>query len=216
MYNKTKARPKPQPECPRFEVINVVQFQFFDNGEKPGKGKSRHVVKLEVHCEGRLNLAKPYWKRSVSMLDMEVFFSWVMQQGFPLDIMAIYEGAAAVISDYVDGEDTEWVKLGHVEDTRLRTRYPGQFVVCRKLKAGPLECWLQLGEHRLPAAAMFFNKGWRKGSKARLFAGTYDPCGEYDHTKRIAAVEAEAESRAAARRLADSPDALNFEARWLR
>jgi hypothetical protein len=47
-----------------------------------------------------------------------------------------------------------------------------------------------LGETCLDAEAMFFNKAWRKGARARLFAATYDPYGMYARMKEIAAKEA--------------------------
>jgi hypothetical protein len=198
MQDKKKGeRPKPQPKCPRAEIINVIQFQFFDNGEKPGRGVSRHVVKLEVHCEARLVLNKPYWKRSVSMLEPKTFFDWVDAQTFEADVASLYAGTKQFVDLQQADDDTEWLKLGHIEDTRLRDRYPGQFVVVVKMKSGPLQCWLQLGESSLPADAMFFNRAWRKGSKARLFAGTFDPHGAYMAMKREQAQIAEASSRAA-------------------
>jgi hypothetical protein len=198
MTEKTKkARPKPQPKCPRADIINVVQFQFFDNGENPGRGLSRHVVKLEVHCENRYVPSKPYWKRSVSMLEPKKFFEWIDSQVFDEVVTKQY----AVVKQFVEvelaDEDVEWIKLGHVEDTRLRDRYPGQFVGAMKLESGPLRCWLQLGDDPMPADAMFFNKAWRKGSKARLFAGTYDPQGMYEASKREQAQIAAASSKAA-------------------
>ena len=180
---KKGERPKPQPKCPRYDIINFIQFQFFDNGEKPGRGVSRHVVKLEVHCEGRLVLSKPFWKRSVSMLEPKTFFEWVDSQVFDEGVAAAYEVAKAVAENQLADEDVEMIKFGHVEDTRLRDRYPGQFVGVMKLKSGPLCCWLHLGESLLPADAMFFNHAWRKGSKARVFAGTYDPYGMYTAMK---------------------------------
>lgn len=201
MQDKKKGeRPKPQPKCPRADIINVIQFQFFDNGEKPGRGLSRHVVKLEVHCEARLVLNKPYWKRSVSMLEPKKFFEWVDAQVFEADVAAVYGVAKECVTGWLADEDVEWVKLGHIEDTRLRDRYPGQFIGVMKLKSGPLRCWLHLGESLLPADAMFFNKAWRKGSKARLFAGTFDPHGMYEAMKAEQAQIAGASSPAAPER----------------
>lgn len=212
MQDKKKCeRPKPQPKCPRAEFINVIQFQFFDNGEKPGRGVSRHVVKLEVHCEARLVLNKPYWKRSVSMLEAKTFFEWVDAQTFEPEVADVYGLAKQLVAIQQADEDVEWIKLGHVEDTRLRNRYPGQFVGVIKFKSGPLVCWLQLGGSPLQAHAMFFNKAWRKGSKARLFAGTYDPQGMYGAMKREQAQIAGASSRAAPEPAAGSLGGMPWE-----
>lgn len=198
MTEKTKkARPKPQPKCPHADIINVVQFQFFDNGENQGRGSSRHVVKLEVHCEGRYVPSKPYWKRSISMLEPKTFFKWTDAQTFDPAMMQVYADLKQFVALHGEDEDCEWIKLGHVEDTRLRHRCPGQFVIAVKFKSGPLACVLQVENTVMAADAMFFNKAWRKGSKARLFAGTYDPQGMYEASKREQAQIAAASSKAA-------------------
>lgn len=191
---KKGERPKAQPACPRADVINVIVFQFFDNGAKPGRGRSRHVIKMEIHCEGKLVLNRPYWKRSVSMLEPKLFFEWVDAQSFDDGVAGLYGSTRALMDSLALDDDTEWLKLGHVEDTRLRDRYPGQFVVAVKRKSGPLLCWLQHGDSQFAPEAMFYNKAWRPGSPARLFAGTYDPYGMYDKAKAIAAKEAAVEA----------------------
>lgn len=38
---------------PRLGVINAIQFQLFDDGQKPGRGRSHHQIKMEVYCDGR-------------------------------------------------------------------------------------------------------------------------------------------------------------------
>lgn len=196
---KKRVKPKALPEMPRAGAINVIQFQFFDNGQKPGRGKSRHVVKLEVYCEGRLNLRKPFWKRSVSMLEPKLFFEWIDGQTFEPGVKSIYENLHSLAIDQEADDEVEWVKLGHVEDTRLRARYPGQFVVCVKCKDGPLLSWVQAGDGQFPCEAMIFNQRWKRGSKERLFYGFYDPHGMYKRMIAEQQMIAEAASRGAAR-----------------
>jgi len=211
-----KAKPDepkgPLLPCPRKEVIDVVQFQFFDNGEpkklepvvpedgkqkRPGAGKSRYTMKIEVYCEAKFNIYKPYWARTASLLDASQIKKWTDEQlscgklsskdhGFYADLYAMAEA-------FMEEPDSHWAKIGYLEDRRAKLRYPGQAVFVTKRHAGAMDAALftnGMDEEPLCPDAMIFDKRSKPGSGRRLFYGFYDPNRTYEKTKAIAAKEA--------------------------
>jgi hypothetical protein len=192
---KKRAQPQePLPPCPHPDHIKVVQFQFFDNGQKPGRGRTQHVLSLEVYCEDNFVITKPYWKRSVALLDPAKILAWAGEKTLAgeMDVTehAYYEKTIQICTELMDDPDTEWVRCGYIEDRRAKVRYPGQTVIVWKVGDGPLHVVMEVHGSALAPDAMIFDKKARPGSGRRLFYGFYDPNRLYFRTKEIAEQEA--------------------------
>src|SRR4051794_13122502 len=68
--------PPPLKPLPNMDLIRVIQAQYFDNGLKPGSGKSQHTVTLEVYLEDKINLMRPNWKRSLNLTTPDKMRAW--------------------------------------------------------------------------------------------------------------------------------------------
>src|SRR5215212_3004728 len=185
---------EPLPPCPHPDHIKVVQFQFFDNGQNPGRGRTQHVLSLEVYCEDKFVITKPFWKRSVALLDPAKILAWAdektLEGAMDQTEHAYYKMIFAACADLMQDEDTEWVRAGYIEDRRAKVRYPGQTVIVWKRSSGPLNVILSVHGVALAPDAMVFDKKARPGSGRRLFYGLHDPSGLYFRTKEIAEQEA--------------------------
>lgn len=203
----------PLPACPTKDKIYVTQFQYFDNGEpkkadtveqsedgtikREGAGKSRYTIQLEVYCEAKFNIYKPYWKRTVALLDPERVKKWADKQlaegkrtekehEFYLNLYTMAENFMEL------HEDAHWAKIGYIEDRRSKVRYPGQAVLVTKIQNGPMDVYMFVdGDVHDPICpdAMIYDKLSQPGSKRRLFYGFYDPTDMYGKQKEIEAKE---------------------------
>src|SRR4051794_26257968 len=130
--------------CPPVDRIYIMQFHFFDNGPKPGKGKTRFTMMLEAYLEWKIDLYKPHWKRSVALIEPSDFRA--------LADRAVAEGrlTPAQHSIYVLGyrameerarlPDTEWAKLGLIKHRGAGADYAGQFITAYRNKDGSMGC----------------------------------------------------------------------------
>lgn len=203
----------PLPACPTKDKIYVTQFQYFDNGEpkkadvversedgtikREGAGKSRSTIQLEVYCEAKFNIYKPYWKRTVALLDPERVKKWANKQlaeGRRTQeehdfYLTLYSMAGAFMELH---EDAHWAKIGYIEDRRSKVRYPGQAVLATKIQNGPMDVYMFVdGNPTDPICpdAMIYDKLSHPGSKRRLFYGFFDPINMYGKQKEIEAKE---------------------------
>jgi hypothetical protein len=202
---KKSLNPDDMPPLPRLDVINAIQFQLFDNGAKPGRGRSQHQIKMEVYCEGRLNLHKPYWWRVIPLLDQKVFMSWVNKavadKRITQEQYEMYKLCHEAIVAEAARDDVEFAKLGHIGVKATNTYYPGQFIAAIKEKDGGLRVVVVNGQDAIEADSFLFDKLWVKGGPRRKFFGFYDPYNMYEAAKREKEQIAKAEAQAEARRL---------------
>lgn len=191
MYRKKKtSAPKaPLTPCPRAGVINVVQYQLYDNGPNPGRGKSQHRMTIEVYCDGRLDLHKPYWKRTTSLLEPPVFMGWVNKTfgagGMTAEQYAVYKTASDLAVEAMNTGTFEFCKLGHIGSNEDgKTYYVGQFILVMKALGGGLGVMQYIGDDILEASSFLYDQTWFPGTKRRKFFGFYDPADMYGAMKR--------------------------------
>lgn len=186
---KPRGKRDPLPRCPHPKHINAIQFQLFDNGSKPGRGKSQHVMKVEVYCEGRLVLEKPTWARAIPLIDPKKFMAWADREHAAGRIdQANFEGYQSLhemASSAIEEGGFEFVKLGHVGSPDNGTTYiVGQYIIAMKRERGGLDVILQIDGEAFHTDSFFYNRGWRPGGRARKFQGMYDPHDMYGEAKR--------------------------------
>jgi hypothetical protein len=204
-YNKKSAKEKaPLPRCPRIESINVVQFQLHDNGPKPGSGRTQHTMKVEVYCEGRLNLYKPFWARSVGLTAPANILAWAEkahEEGkVTAEMLELYQTAHDTAVGFMENEDAEWAKMGHIGSRRDgHAIYENQFLLVTKKKGGKIQCLMAIDGNALFTDSFLYDKQWRPGGKRRKFFGFYDPSKMYDAMQREKGMQEEADRRAAMR-----------------
>jgi hypothetical protein len=187
-----------------------MQFQFFDNGENPGRGKSQHTMMLEVYCEGRLNLYRPYWKRVVQLISPKQVLTWAHEklgEGYlTADQHTFYVQMHMVAERLTAEPDMAWVKMGHIEDRRSHVRYPAQFALVSRELSGPMQCHVVLNGSVISAERFLHDQRSEKGTGRRKAFGWYDPSGLYDLAKREEAMKAEAAVSEARGLVADADD----------
>lgn len=204
MKPKTNKKPQPQPQplkpCPPIGVIQVMQFQFFDNG-KVKQGQSQHTMMLEAYCEGRLNLYKPYWKRTVQLADPKLTYRWAQRKleagEMSQEQFDVYETVYTSCVSIANSEDTEWVKLGRIGSKRENISYIGQFIMVVREKAGPMECVVFLDGDCLKPDRFQHDLRSKPGTGRRKAFAFYDPSSLYETMKREDAMRAESDARAA-------------------
>lgn len=197
---KEKKPREPLKRCPSKQHIMAIQAQLFDNGPKPGKGRSQHSIKLEVYCEGRLDLCKPYWSRVVQLIEPKLFMAWVDREhgtGTITDVQReTYESARETVETIAKGEGIEFAKMGHIGAARENKYYAGQFVTMVKESNGPLHLFVFLDGEMIEVTSFLYDKFWKPGGSRRKFFGFYDPCGMYAAMQAERAQRAEADARA--------------------
>ena len=185
---KPKALKGPLPALPRADVIACMQMQYFDNGPNPGSGKNQYTMVTEVYAGGHFNIMKPYWKRTVALLDPEQVRMWadakLMSGGLTADQHAQYVIAYDAAELFMEANDALWAKLGYFEDRRAHLRYPGQVMLATRVVDGPMHAHVFDGEGGIMSSNAFqFDKFWRPGTSRRLFYGWYDPLEIYAKDK---------------------------------
>jgi hypothetical protein len=189
-FSKTRA-PKqkgPMPAFPEFQFITAIQMQFFDNGEKPGRGKNQYTMITEVYAGGHFNIMKPYWKRTVALLDPDQVIKWADEKLAWDDLTPMhhqqYANAYAMAEEFMTGANALWAKIGYFEDRRAHLRYPGQCMLVVREDKGPMHAFLFDGTEECKLSNPFqFDHYWRPGTNRRLFYGWYDPNEIYAKTK---------------------------------
>jgi hypothetical protein len=208
MTKNKKTRASALPPCPRKEVIQAMQFQFFDNGLNHGRGRSQHTMALEVYCDGRLNLYRPYWKRAVQLLTPNLVRRWADKKLAAGEMTAEQHAEYAVVCDTCESlaqdPDMEFAKIGHIEDRRSKTRYIGQFIMVTREKAGPIQCHVALNGEVISAERFLHDQRSKPGTGRRKAFGWWDPSGLYDLAKREEAMKAEATALEARGLVADA------------
>jgi len=199
--NFKNGRPRgPLPPCPRKDVIQVMQFQYYDNGAKPGRGKVQHTVTLEAYCEGRLNLHKPYWVRTVQLIDPKKVMAWADQKlaecYLTAEQHAFYIQMQEVADSLAEGPDVEFAKMGHIEDRTTKIRYPAQFVLMVRERGGPMQCHVVINGDVISTETFIHDQHSVPGSGRRKAYAFYDPSDMYGAMKREQAMRAEAKARA--------------------
>lgn len=191
-----KAKPSgPLPAFPSLDRVDVIQFQYFDNGPDRKQGESRYTLKVEAYYGQRYNVYDPQWSRVLALLDPAQMTKWAdakladgsMTEGEHSFYAAVVELCALYQGDGL----TEWARVAYIEDRRQKVRYPGQAVVLRRALDKTMCAHLFAGDQSADCERFIFEKGWTPGSKKRLFYGFYDPNNLHDQNKRIAAWEAE-------------------------
>jgi hypothetical protein len=137
-----KPKRPPMPGLPLLSRVTGYTFQFFDNGEKPGKGRSQHTIKLELfHREWGIDLTKPDRYRTTQMLTPKRLIRWaedaVEEGSLDEEQLGMYQTIVAATKP-LEGPDVEWVKIGVIEDARANVRYHGQFMVASYIPSAPL------------------------------------------------------------------------------
>jgi hypothetical protein len=177
----------PAKRCPPVDVIRVVQGQLFDNGSKPGRGRSQHTLKLEIYCEDKVELEKPYWWRSVALISPKLFIDWAVKARADGRLTAEqfedYQRAHDVAKEFEVDDECEFAKLGHIGAERENVYYENQFVLALKTKGGGLQVLIIIDGDGVKVDKWWFNKGWKPGSKARKFFAIHDPQGLVAKTK---------------------------------
>lgn len=197
-FEKKKA--EPLKRCPAKHNIMAMQIQLFDNGDKPGRGRSQHSLKLEAYCDGRLDLMRPYWSRVVQLIEPKTFMKWVDAQYAAGTITAEqyehYDIAHQAVTMMAAEEGIEFAKMGHIGAARENRYYEGQFVTLIKNEGGGLtfDCFID-GEH-FNTSSFLFDRAWRRGGTRRKFFGFYDPAKMYAAMKAEITQRGEAESQA--------------------
>ncbi|MBM1169615.1 hypothetical protein [Microvirga arabica] len=201
----TQKKTKPVlTRCPSREVIQCAQFQLFDNGPNPGKGKSQHNLKIEIYTGGRLDLFRPYWARTVPLIAPKKVLDWADKElataRMDEETHGDYARAYNVAVGYADLDTTEFAKMGHIgAKSENNLRYSGQFVLMVKTKNGPIECVVYADGEMFGTDVFLYDKFWRLGGKRRKFFGFYDPNKMYERMKQEQKMEAEAAAQSAAR-----------------
>ena len=199
--NKRKKNTEPLKPCPRKDVIQVMQFQFFDNGSKCGKGSIQHTMMLEAYCEGRLNLYSPYWKRTVQLIDPKLVLRWAdrkLAEGeMSASIHDVYREAHDAAVGIAVEDDTEWVKMGHIGSKRENKRYIGQFILVSRDKDGSMRCLVCIDGELLEAGRFQHDLRAKSGTGRRKAYAFYDPNGAYEAMQREQVQIAGTSSRAA-------------------
>src|SRR3954463_3880582 len=99
-----------------------MQFQFFDNGSKGGRGAVQHTMMLEAYCEDRLNLFNPYWKRTVQLAEPKLAIRWADKKLAEGEMTAeqheVYSDAYEVTKALAADDEIDWVKMGHIGSKR--------------------------------------------------------------------------------------------------
>jgi hypothetical protein len=190
--------PPAMKPCPAKDRIFVMQFQFFDNGPKPGSGNTQHTMMLEAYLEEEVNLRKPHWKRVVSLSEAADFCAWTDKALSAGQISATqhaeYASGLEVVAYQLEQEEVAWAKIGRIEDRRVRsTIYPGQFVIAWRTKAGPMECHVFTGDGMISCTCFIHDQHSRAGTGRRKAFGFYDPGNIHLH--KIAEQKAIAERR---------------------
>jgi hypothetical protein len=190
-------KPAALKPCPNADLIWVCQFQFFDNGPNPGKGKTQHTIKLEVHLTEDIDLYKPHWVRSVALIEAEDFKAWAnkaLEQGrLTADQHANYVGMADAMIERRSYPDTLWAKCGRIEDKRAHADHPGQFIVCWREVGGPMQCHVVLGSDAISCERFIHDQRSTPGTGRRKAFGFFDP--QNLHGEKIAEQIALAEGR---------------------
>ncbi|GJE73066.1 hypothetical protein [Methylorubrum podarium] len=195
-----KTRREPLKRCPAKDNIMAMQIQLFDNGPKPGRGRSQHSIKIEAYCDGRLDLLRPYWSRVVQLIDPKRFMAWVNDQRASGTISdqqyEQYDLAHQAVTMAAAMEGIEFAKMGHIGSARENLYYDGQFVTVVKQQDGGLQFEAFIDGEHVSTSSFLFDRAWRRGGARRKFFGFYDPNGMYAAMKAEIAQRAEADSRA--------------------
>ena len=185
-------KPPALKPCPSVDRIFVMQFQFFDNGPKPGKGKTRHTMMLEAYLEPKIELCNPHWKRSVALIEPTDFRAWAdraLAEGrLPPEQHSIYVQCSEVIADRARHPETEWAKLGRIEDKRAHADYPGQFIMAYRDKDGPMGCHVITETGTMSCERFIHDQRSKPGTGRRKAFGFYDPGKIYE--RQMAEAEA--------------------------
>ncbi len=150
-------------------------------------------MKIEVNCEDKFIISKPFWKRTAALLDPTQVKKWAdgqlaegkMTAGDHDFYDTLYRSAESLMED---GPVMQWVKIGYIEDRRSKVRYPGQAVLVTKVIDGPMMAYLftdGMKEDALESDPLVHDKNWKPGCGRRLFFGFYDPHGIYWKAKEI-------------------------------
>lgn len=174
-------KPAPLPPIPCLNDIFVVQFQFFDNGPKPGSGKTQYQFKIEAYMTRRYDLYKPDWSRVVPLISGQSMIEWaataVADGRIPAELQAGYEQAGEWAIQQSADPDVDFAMVGRIEDRRSHTTYPGHIMMVRREKSGPMTVVLmkvQEGEV-IKCDRFIHDKYARPGAGRRKAFGFYDP-----------------------------------------
>lgn len=164
-----------------------MQFQWFDNGARPGRGKTQHTITLEAYLEPKIDLARPHWKRSVALIEASDFRAWAdkaLEAGrLTADQHQTYADAAELMQEVAERPDTLWAKCGRIEDKRSHTDYPGQFLFAWREIDGPMQCHVVLNGDTISCERFQHDKYARPGTGRRKAYGFFDPGRIYERQK---------------------------------
>lgn len=183
--NNRKSKKKDgEPWLPGFPDSDDVVYataQFFDNGEKPGKGKAEHVLKLRVHTGDpeTMDEKKPDWWRCAHMLEQAAVMDWAAEQHMNGRMTNSefdhYSDALRDLSHWKLVNPSGWAKVGHIASSPGKHYFSGQFVI---LRAGPDRMDVFVHVHGQEPLHITMRENTRsKNGKAPVAYGHYDPQG---------------------------------------
>ena len=192
---KVKTPSGPMPAFPSLERVEVIQFQYFDNGPDLKQGQSRYTLKVEAYYGQKYDYRDPQWSRVLALLDPALMTKWATDKlkdgSISTAEFEFYAAVVEVADAYQEDGLTEWVRVAYIEDRRQKVRYPGQAVILRRALDKSMVAHLLAHDGVATCERFIFEKSWRPGSKKRLFFGFYDPLKLHEQSQRVGAWEAE-------------------------
>lgn len=179
---KSKKKEPWLPGFPNSDDVIYMTAQLFDNGENPGRGKAKDVLKLRVHTGDAesLDVMKPDWHRYVHLLEPSTVMNWAAEQhqngGISDAEFDHYSATLRDVANWTNMNPSGWAKVGHIASPPGTHYFPGQFVVLRAA-ADEMEVTVCLyGQEFLRIDQMRENTR-SKNRKSPTHYGHYDPRG---------------------------------------
>lgn len=165
---------------PAIERLAAMRLQFWDNGEKPGKGTSRHTLKLRLYLDDGqpINQNKPHWERTVALIDPKKVVEWATEEhaagNITADDLNRYQEVEAGLRDWLANEpDAAWVKMGHIGSKPGTHYFPNQFVSVRCWDDGDMIATLHIDGEEIEVSPFYRNRSRTPDAPKRH--ALYDP-----------------------------------------
>ena len=178
------------PAFPSFDDIAAIRLQLFDNGTKPGKGRSQHVLKMRVYLDptSAIDQTAPDWERCIQLIAPKKVVEWAGAEyhggRVPEAVLERYAEAYAAGKSWSASADADWAKMGHISSQPGTQYYPGQFVCVRRTQDGELSASIYVDGSIIEFEKFHPNTRANK-SHAPTHHALFDPHGLID-TRRAA------------------------------
>lgn len=163
-----------------------MRLFFFDNGPKPGKGKSQHVLKVRAYLVGKpepLDQSDYDWERCIQLIKPKKVIDWAKaehaQGAISEEVFQRYVAAARSCNDWETQANALWVKMGHMASKPGTVYFHDQFVAVRCSLNGSLSATLYLDGDVVEIKKFHPNTAARRINAPPLHA-LYDPLGLID------------------------------------